>query len=98
MKAMKAMKFENVKTDEDTVITSHVECMFGNYPVLHQKWRWESVIAESLIFCNDDINNMPLKSLVNEVKKSPLVNNPEKEITTSVNDQYTFLNFNFKTN
>lgn len=92
------MKFENVKTDEDTVITSQVECMFGDYDVLYQKWIYDGIDAESLIFCNDDIATSPLNDLVDDVRKSPLVNDSNKEITTSVNEQYTFVNFNFKTN
>lgn len=92
------MKFNQVKTDEDTVITSQVECMFGDYPVLYQKWVWESINAETLIFCNDDIAEIPLNILVDDVRKSPLVNCPEREITNSVNDLYTFVNFNFKSN
>lgn len=79
------MKFNQVKTDEDTVITSQVECMFGDYPVLYQKWVYDGIDAESLIFCNEDIATIPL-------------NYPEKEITTSINDLYTFVNFNFKVN
>jgi hypothetical protein len=92
------MKFNQVKTDEDTVITAHVECMFGDYPVLYQKWTWEGIDAESLIFCNGDIAAISLNELVDEVRKSPLVNCPEEEITHSVKDLYTFLNFNFKVN
>jgi len=95
---MKTMKFENVKTDEDTIITEQVECMYGDYPVLYQKWIWDAINAESLIFCNEDIANIPLHELVDDIKKSPLVHNPEKEITSSVDEQYTFVNFNFTSN
>jgi hypothetical protein len=92
------MKFNQVKTDEHTVITANVECMFGDYPVLYQKWVWDSINAESLIFCNGDIASISLNTLVDEVRKSPLVNCPEQEITHSENDLYTFINFNFKAN
>jgi hypothetical protein len=92
------MKFNQVKTDEDTVITSQVECMFGDYPVLYQKWVYDGIDAESLIFCNEDVAIIPLNDLVEDIRKSPLVNYPEKEITTSINELYTFVNFNFKVN
>jgi hypothetical protein len=91
------MKFDNVKTDNDTVITLNLETMFGKYDVLYQIWIWGGIQANSLIFDNNDISDVELGDLIEEVRKSPLVNDVSKEITSKVGSQFSFINFNFVT-
>ncbi len=89
------MKFDNVPTEADTVITLSFESKFGEYDILYQQWIWDGIQANSLIFDNDDIADIELQSLIEEVRNSPLVNDFREKITSSVNKQYTFINFNF---
>ncbi len=89
------MKFDNVPTEADTAITLSLESKFGEYDVLYQQWIWDGIQANSLIFDNDDIADIELQSLIEEVRNSPLVNDFREKITSSVNKQYTFINFNF---
>jgi hypothetical protein len=91
------MKFKNITVDEDTIITSSIECKYGEYDVLYQQWIWDGITAESLIFCNDDIIDTTVEDLVDDVRNSPLVKDATKEITQKVGDEFTFINFNFVT-
>jgi hypothetical protein len=91
------MKFDNVKTDNDTVITLNLETMFGKYDVLYQQWVWDGIQGYSLIFDNDDISDTELGELTDDVRNSALVNDVTEEITSKVGEQYTFVNFNFET-
>jgi len=42
--------FANVPVEAGTRIVSSRETTFDNWPVLHQAWTWEGILAESLIF------------------------------------------------
>jgi hypothetical protein len=90
------MKFDNVKTDNDTVITLNLETMFGKYDVLYQQWVWDGIQGYSFIFDNNDVSGIDLDTLIDEVRISPLVKDASKEITSKVAEQYTFINFNFE--
>jgi hypothetical protein len=90
------MKFDDVPTDSDTVVTLNLETKFGKYDVLYQQWIWDGIQANSLIFDNDDITDIELELLVEEVNHSPLVNDASKELTTKFAEQFTFINFNFE--
>lgn len=88
-------KFENVGNDPDTKILFSTPTTYGDYDVLYQKWKFDGITAESLIFLTDDIKDITKSYLMNDIGKSPLVNDSSKEITTSDKDQFTFFNFNF---
>jgi len=86
------MKFNNITADEDTVITSSIECKYGEYDVLYQQWIWDGITPASLIFCNVDITDTTVEDLINDVRKSPLVTDTTKEITQKVGEEFTFIN------
>jgi len=88
-------KFSSVPVEANTLITfSHIGKL-GVLDVLYQKWRWEGISAESLIFKTDDIEVVSHKNLEKMTRKSPLVDE-DSEITIKKTDSgYTFVNFNF---
>lgn len=86
------MKFNNITADEDIVITSSIECKYGEYDVLYQQWIWDGITPASLIFCNVDITDTTVEDLINDVRKSPLVTDTTKEITQKVGEEFTFIN------
>jgi hypothetical protein len=87
------MKFDNVRTHNDTDILLNLECKFGEYDALYQEWIWDGIKANSLIFNNRDITDLEL--LIEEVRNSALVNDFREKITSSINKKYTYINFNF---
>jgi len=89
-------KFKNIPTENDTTILLSSEMNLGKYEITYQKWFWDGVQAESIIFYNEDIKHLSKEEIVKEVKKSPIVKSNSK-ITYSKDDAYTFVNFNFNT-
>ena len=88
-------KFDNVPIEEDTKIKYSAITKFGNYDVRYERWFWEVIYAESLIFFNDDIKGVSEEELKNEILNSPLVE-AGSDITVKRSEPYTFFNFNFK--
>ena len=66
-------KFEKVSLEKSTQIIFQTEAELGEYEVLYQKWYWDGVNAESIIFSSEDINNLIDNEIEAEVRKSPLV-------------------------
>ncbi|MDD2723001.1 MAG: hypothetical protein PHH59_03135 [Methylovulum sp.] len=87
-------KFANVPVDQDTTIIAQCESKFDCYPVLYQKWIWDGIAAESIIFANEDIPDLTDEELENEVKSSPIFRE-KSQITIKKTDGFTFVNFNF---
>ena len=44
------LKFHGIPVEPDTRITSQAIVTAGDIEALHQKWTWEGIRAESLIF------------------------------------------------
>jgi hypothetical protein len=90
------MKFDHVKNETDTVIVMSFETKFGEYDVLYQQWIWDGIKAMSLIFDNNDIAVIELSLLIGEVRNSSIVSDNTQQLTSSSEEQYTFINFNFE--
>jgi len=88
-------KFKNVPVEEDTNIIFSLEAQFGNYEILYQKWSWEGVTAESLIFDSRDVADLTDEELIAEVKTSPLLKEESKVTLTRNDSGFVFVNFNF---
>jgi len=86
-------KFDFVPLDEGTVITLSIEKKFNDFDVLFQKWTYEGVQAESLIFANADRDHLTDDLLFNMVRDDPI--NTGGDPTIKRTDNYTFVNFNF---
>jgi len=51
-------KFKDVGIDEDTRLIEEKILKYKDIDVLYQKWVWEGVIGNSLIFTKEDIKNI----------------------------------------
>ena len=72
-----------------------LEARFSDYEILYQKWSWEGVTAESLIFDSRDVVDLSDEELIDEVKTSPLLKE-ESQVTIKRNASgFDFVNFNF---
>jgi len=87
--------FENVPIEEDTNILQQEEKTIGNFRVLWQKWFWDGIKAESVIFITEEVINLSDEDLSDLVQK----NVPTTSATTISQSQsgYTFVNYNFET-
>lgn len=91
-------KFKDVPIEQDITITFETEAKLGDLDVLYQKWIWNGITAESMIFIATDVDHLNDQELEQEVRSSPMVI-PESKITVSRSHAaYAFVNFNFKTN
>ena len=89
-------KFGSVPIEDDTRILFRNETKLGNYDVLFEKWNWEGIKADSIIFANDDISGLTDEEIEQKVRKSPLIKE-DSQITLKRSKEFTFVNFNFET-
>ena len=85
-------KFENLKTEPDTILLSRQSNVFHGFNVMMEVWIYEGIQAQSVIFYKKDIED-----LTDEELKNMIIEHFKTEsITLSrVNPDYVFLNFNF---
>lgn len=87
-------KFANVPVEDDTTILFEQEVKLGEIDILYQKWVWDGITAESMIFLAVDVADLDDEALKKEVCMSPLVKD-HNSLTISHSDSgYVFVNFN----
>ena len=64
-------KFNNIPEQKDTEIIFRAETRFGDFDVVYEKWKWDGILAESIIFDEDDVSEMDDDEIINQVKDSP---------------------------
>jgi len=89
-------KFNNVPVEEDTKILFQQEVTLGEYEVLYQKWIWDGITAESIIFADEDIVKLKDNEIKAAVKTSPLLKEDSSITLNRSESGFTFVNFNFK--
>jgi len=89
-------KFKNIKTDEDTKIIFRKDVLINRLEALHEKWNWDGILGESLIFVSNEV-----KEINEELFVLVLTSNGYFEDSTRITlkniGEFTFVNFNFKT-
>ena len=89
-------KFKNVPVDADTNILFSTEANLGEYDVLYQKWSWDGIIAESVIFVSEDVAELSDAEIEAEVRTLPLVEEESQMTIKRAESGFTFANFNFE--
>ena len=89
-------KFKNIPVEVDTKILISSPMRWGELDIVYQKWNWEGITAESIIFLSDDLKEMDDKALEDDVRSSPLIH-VDSQVTIKRLDEFTFVNFNFET-
>ena len=87
-------KFKNIPVEVDTKILISSPMRWGELDIVYQKWNWEGITAESIIFLSDDLKEMDDKALEDDVRVGPLVRK-DSQVTIKRGDKFTFVNFNF---
>lgn len=90
-------KFKNLPVEEDTQIIASFETKIEDYDVVYQKWYWDGIYAESIIFCNDDVAELTEAQIKNEVAENTALLKDNSQMTFKRGEKYTFVNFNFIT-
>ena len=89
-------KFSGVTVDSDTKILLRKEAKLGEYDVLYEKWSWDGIYGESIIFDNKDVEGLNEEELKKEVKTSPLVKADSSFTIKKLESGFTFVSFNFE--
>jgi len=90
-------KFDKVPVEEDTTVLFRTEAKLGRHDVLYEKWYWDGVTGESIIFANKDVEGLGEEEVKNEVRESPLLKKDSEMTLKRTDTGYTFVNFNFET-
>jgi hypothetical protein len=91
-------KFKDVPVDEETKIIFESKMKFDNKDILYQKWIWDGIMGESIIFYFDDVKELNDEEFVNYIKSSDIVADKSSiTIAKSKDEKYRFANFNFVT-
>jgi hypothetical protein len=90
-------KFNNIPEQKDTEIIFREETKFGDFDVVYEKWKWDGILAESIIFYEDDVSGMVDNEIISQVKDSPLFDSKiyKGNPTIRHNSGFVFVNFNF---
>jgi hypothetical protein len=91
-------KFSGIPNDPDTTVLVQSDTQLENYDVCYQKWRWDGICAESIVFASDDIAEVSDSDLELKIRNSRFFK-ANSNITIKRSKQgFTFVNFNFMTN
>ncbi|MEO5787752.1 MAG: hypothetical protein ACOH2D_00405 [Gelidibacter sp.] len=88
-------KFKDIPVEEDTQIIASVKANIAEYDVVYQKWHWDGIYAESVIFFNDDVAGLTEEQIKKEVALCTDMVKENSQMTFNKGDKYTFVNFNF---
>ena len=90
-------KFNNISEQKDTKIIFRAETRFGDFDVVYEKWEWDGILAESIIFDEGDVSEMDDDEIINQVKDSPLFDDKiyKGDPIIRHNNRFLFVNFNF---
>ena len=90
-------KFNNIPEEKDTQTIFRGELKFGDLDILYEKWKRWGILAESIIFDEDDVSEMDDDEIINKVKDSPLFDDKiyKGNPTIRHNSGFVFVNLNF---
>jgi hypothetical protein len=91
-------KFDKVPLDDDTTIIVQVTTEIAGFDALYQRWLWDGVTAESLIFVSDEVAALSDDELIRIVQSSPLWRDQSEVTVKRSASDYTFLTFNAEAN
>lgn len=89
-------KFKGVPVEADTVVLSDEVVMVGEIEILHQRWFWDGITAESLIFRDEDVARLSDDALEDLVLGSDFVVEETGVTVTRGRSSFNFVNFNFR--
>lgn len=89
-------KFINVPLESDTRILFEQETIVEGYDALYQWWFWDMFIGESLIFSNDDVEDLTDQEIEKVVRTLPIAKEGSAMTLNRSDSGFTFCNFNFE--
>ena len=90
-------KFTHVPVEKDTRIKKEKLIRINNVDALLQKWVWEGIVAESLIFAEEDVADLSDDELINPARQNDLIGENSQTTVARNSSGYAFINMNFET-
>ncbi len=87
--------FDDVPAVDDTLIQSRKTIRLEHIDARFEKWLWEGIYGESLIFSSEDVADLSDSALRAFVGNSSLAKHT-KSMTLKRQEKYTYVNFNFR--
>ncbi len=87
--------FKDLPVDKDTRIIKQSEIQIKNIDALDQKWSWDGIIGNSIIFKSPDVSNFTDTKLLEFIKENSEIK-INGSVTFSDKNGYRFLNYNFE--
>lgn len=89
------IEFLNVPMDEGTEIRSLSMKTIGGIRCRYEKWYWDGIIAESLIFLMKDVAHLSDEDLAIMIRADDLYGVLAEDHTISRNEETGFVTFNY---
>jgi len=88
-------KFKDVPVDKDTKILFESTMKFDIYDILYQKWYWDNIYGQSIIFVSEDVKDISDDELVQYISQSDIVKDKDNLTVSRSKSGFTFVNFDF---
>lgn len=88
--------FHTLDTDPDTTILMRELLEIQEHPVVHERWRWDGITGESLIFSLADVANVNDAELIAWSHSSGMVSVNEKPQVKRSESGFVFLSFGYR--
>lgn len=88
--------FKNVPVDEDTIIKEQYEVTLDELNCLYQKWTFDGIAAESIVFKETDVSLLNEDEIKAKVKQSSFAKIGSSMTFSRSGSGFVFVNFNFE--
>ncbi len=89
-------KFSNVPQDADTRIKAQRQITINGMDALHQRWVWDGIAGESLVFCASDVCAASDQEIIAMARDAGLAVMQADCTVTRDESGFVFLNFGFE--
>lgn len=88
-------KLDKITADPDTKILARKVINIENWQAAYEKWRWDGIVGESLIFQSSDISDLSEEELIGLLRKNELMEEITPYTTKLTENGLLFVSFNF---
>lgn len=93
--SQESSKFADVPQDADTRIKSQRQISISGVDALHQRWVWDGIAGQSLVFAADDVSAATDEQIVQMARDADLIVQDDDFTIQRSGQDFVFLNFGF---
>ncbi len=88
-------KFGAVPVEPDTRVLSRKHCLVGGYEALHERWVWDGIHGETVVFVSSEVCHLEDDQLRALITASEFFHTGTPTTVKRSETGYTLVNFNF---